>query len=377
MTTHSMVRKLLALGAVVVASCFCLPATAQSRFEFFGEIGNGPGSALGQFNAPSGLAFRQDAGSPAELYIADTLNNRIQRATFNPITGDPDFDLIAGPGSGMGEVMGPRGISVADVDGDALPDVVVADTGNRRVWVYPGLIIGQSRVIAGPGSGVGEVDGPQGVDGHGGGGAGGIVFVADTLNNRIQKATQNPGTLTFTWTQLEGPLALGPLNQPAGVFAQDTDANGGLDRLFVADTGNNRVLRAALDELTGDPDFDLLMGSGTGLGEVSLPGSIVVLVEDENTYFVADTGNNRVQVGVDNGNNINWEFVGGGAISMLAPGGLAVGDLTRDGRPDLVVADTGNNRLLLFAGVPEPSTMLLAAAAMAAASTLRRRQPRN
>lgn len=55
----------------------------------------------------------------------------------------------------------------------------------------------------------------------------------------------------------------------------------------------------------------------------------------------------------------------------MSPRGPAIGDFDGDALPDVFVADTGNNRILVFAGVPEPSTMLLVGMAMAGAGAFR------
>jgi DNA-binding beta-propeller fold protein YncE len=332
----------------------------------FGSFGSG----LGQFNSPSGLAIADlNRDGYLDVVVADTGNNRIQRINFNTPTGDPDFDLIAGPGSEVGKVSQPKGIDVDTQRGL----LFVADTGNNRIQRATfACCTGDPDfdLIAGSGSSLGQVNAPQGVAYDS---LNDILYIADTGNNRIQSASNILLVGDTDFDLFMGPGSnLGEVMSPNGISKGREDNDVEDEPVFIADTGNNRIQRATFDPLTGDPDFDLLMEPGTGLGQVTGPGSIVSLPAAGHNplnrpafIFVADTGNNRVQVGsVDSGNNINWQFVGGGSLSMLAPEGLAVGDINRDGRPDLLVADTGNNRLLLFAGVPEPSAAVLAGLAM-------------
>jgi hypothetical protein len=66
---------------------------------------------------------------------------------------------------------------------------------------------------------------------------------------------------------------------------------------------------------------------------------------------------------------MTWSIVadpGTGPGQVSSPRGLALADYTGDGRPDLIVADTGNNRIQVYAYVPEPSAMALVGMAAAA-----------
>lgn len=382
----------LALLTPCLLACGIEPALVHAadalRFEFSEEIGFGAGAGSGQFASPSGIAVGDvDRDGWPDVFVADTGNNRIQRINFNTPTGDPDFDLL------ITGLSAPKGIDVDTQRGL----VFVSDTGNNVVLhkdVRDGFLDGQ---VAEPGSGLGEVNAPHGLSvccggGGGGGGTPGSpetrqLFIADTGNNRIQKLslTLYPDNIQVHPEPLLMVRGTGPgqVESPAGVVGADFDRDGLADRLFVADTGNSRIQRVTFDPVTGDPDFDLLMGPGTDLGKVSNPPMIKLWWREvlpftvpETLIVVADTGNNRIQVGTDKGNNINWSFLAGpgtGPGQVMGPEGLAIGDINRDGRPDVLVADTGNNRLLLFAGVPEPSTLGLAAFAVSALAFRRRR----
>jgi hypothetical protein len=381
MTTNRQLCQYSVCALLALLAAAVRPGTALAlRFEFSEPIAFTPAHGLGQFHSPSGITIGDvDRDGWPDLFVADTGNNRILRVNFNTPTGDPDFELVAGG------LVAPKGLDVDSQRGL----LFISDTGNNVVLfkdVRDGAIDG---FVAGPGSGLGEVDAPHGLAVCCGGPAagGGIpgapetrqLFVADTGNHRIQELalTLFPDQiLVFPDPRLDVRYDLSRPG-PRGISAADLDGDGLTDQLLIADTGNNQVQRATIDPLTGAATLDVLMGPGNALGQVIVPSGLATLkveVEDEYTYYlVADTGNNRVQMGIDDGNNINWQFVGGGSISMLAPEGVAVGDINRDGRPDLVVADTGNHRLLLFAGVPEPSAVVLAAFSMTGLMLRRRR----
>jgi predicted membrane-bound mannosyltransferase/DNA-binding beta-propeller fold protein YncE len=112
-----------------------------------------------------------------EIYVADTWHHRVQEFTsdgefvtewgheeWNPETDDPTA------------FFGPRGIAV-----DALGNVYVADTGNKRVVVFDpdGAFLYQ---IGSAGSLPGQLDEPAGIAVS----DSGQVYVADTWNQRIQ-----------------------------------------------------------------------------------------------------------------------------------------------------------------------------------------------
>jgi hypothetical protein len=346
---------MLAAGAVPASAAF---------MQYLTDIGSGPGSAVGELNAPSGIAA---FSSPTErgIYISDTNNNRIQQFTFGPGGG---FSIFAGAtaGTAVGQVNQPRGVAV---DGDGA--VYVADTLNNRIQVNTGGTPADWSIIAGQGTAVGSVNAPRGLDAIGGASTG-VLYVADTLNNRLQTAT--PGSGTFTWTQVGGPgIALGQFSQPSSLDIADVDRDGNPDRLFVADTGNNRIQRATIDPITGDTNFDLLMFPGFSLGQVNAPQGVTVALRrlanphfppqsGTGLIFVADTGNNRIQMGVQSGGSIAWSLVAGpgsGPGQVLSPRDVALADFTGDGRRDLIVADTGNNRVQVYVFVPEPATFAL------------------
>jgi hypothetical protein len=388
------VRVAIALAIVLLIAS---ASRAQTGFQYLKEIGNGTGSALGQFDGPSSIAIGDiDRYGRPDIFVADTGNNRVQRITFSAITGDPDFDLIAGPGTDVGQVMQPKGIDVDSQRGL----LFVADTGNNRIQratFHPVTGDPDFDLIAGFGTQLGQVNAPEGVAFSGGGDGTDptqpdLVYIADTGNNRIQLGTRNAGSLIFDWRQLGGPgTDLGQFNQPSRIIDPGDDSEGTRDRppmsecekCIIADTGNNRIQRLTMNHVTGDLDFDLLNAPPGGW---SAPEGVAFIHRDsdnngvlepaEGAVFVGDTDNSRIQLSFDNG--LNWSLVAGpgsGHGQVMNPRGIVLGDLTGDGLPDLVVADTGNDRLLVFAGVPEPSTVALAVLALTALGSSRQRPP--
>ena len=147
----------------------------------------------------------------------------------------------------------------------------------------------------------------------------GNLYIADTGNNRIVKLDQSGNASAVS-------TGLFSLSRPAGVAL---DLNGDL---YIADAGNNRVLEIAA---AGGQAFVI---NTTGFS-LSNPSS--VSIDKSNTLYIADTGNNRI-VKLDQSGNAY--AVSTGLFSLSRPAGLAL-----DSNDDLYISDAGNNRVLEIA----------------------------
>jgi tripartite motif-containing protein 71 len=123
----------------------------------------------------------------------------------------------------------------------------------------------------------------------------GNVFVADTVNDRIQKFTNN-GTFIREWG-----IAGNGQNGPVGVAIDSSD------NVFVADTHNNRI-----QKFTNTGKFIRKWGdTGTDNGQFHLPGDVGI--DPKGNVFVADSGNDRIQKFTNTGKFIRkWSGNGGG-----------------------------------------------------------------
>ncbi|SCW80545.1 DNA-binding beta-propeller fold protein YncE [Paenibacillus tianmuensis] len=172
------------------------------------KSGGGAGSGPGEFNYPSGVAVDGDGN----VYVADSDNNRIQKLTA--ATGKwSDWKKSDGkPGSSLGEFNYPTGVAV-----DRSGNVYVADMKNHRIQkltAATGVWSEWKSGGGGSGSGLGGFDEPYhlAVDGNGN------VYVADSNNHRIQKLTAATGKWR-EWKRRGGGAGggLGEFYNPLGV----------------------------------------------------------------------------------------------------------------------------------------------------------------
>jgi sugar lactone lactonase YvrE len=200
----------------------------------------------------------------------------------------------------------------------------------------------------------------------------GKVFVADTNNNRVLRydsvAAMTSGASAeafFGQASVSGNGAATTPKEMSAPFGVAVDQNG---TLWVADSGNNRVLR--FDNAAAKPAFainaDGVLGQPdlstktvlTPPTQASMNGPRAVTVDANDTLWVTDFSNNRVlrfdgAAGVINGANADGVLgapsftVNFGGVTtqyaMNGPDGIAT-----DSSGHLWVADFNNSRVLRF-----------------------------
>lgn len=302
-------------------------------------------------NAPTGVTVGYDG----ILYVSDTDNNRV--LVFAPwnicdfykyyddvwcieedgyefsdyywpeftngmdadfVLGQPDFETNSVAATRATSLNQPMGL-VTDIN----DNLAVADYGNNRVLIYAWPFVN------------------------------GLA-----ANWVVGQVADEEGTIgDFTASEALDPPTAFSLNGPTSVTA-GTIGN----ELYVADTGNNRVLvyndeptDAIADAVIGQPDF---ISNTPDVGPDKLNSPTGLKMDAGNRLFVADTNNHRVLV-FDQGNPdgqadevfgqpdyvSNTPNNGGvSASSLFAPTGVAT-DATF---MDVYIADQGNNRVLQY-----------------------------
>jgi uncharacterized protein (TIGR03663 family) len=186
---------------------------------------------------------------------------------------------------------GPTGIAIA---GDGR--IAVADTANHRIVIYDAAGV-ELRSIGGLGSEPGRFYEPRGLAFD----SSGNLYVADTWNARIVKFDREL-TAVASWgsgdqelgdgrtaTITGGDAALNEAN-PLGFFGPRGVAVDAAGRVYIADTGNKRIV-------VTDSDGAYLYqfgGAGRAAGEFNEPTSPAI--GRDGRLYVADTWNGRVQI---------------------------------------------------------------------------------
>jgi uncharacterized protein (TIGR03663 family) len=184
-------------------------------------------------------------------------------------------------------------------------------------------VVPPARIVGEPGSAPGQLSEPRGlaVDGRGN------LYVADTKNNRIQVFDGNG---QFVRSFGASGSADGQLKEPGGV-AIDSDGS-----VIVADTWNHRIARFGAD--------GSWLGAFTDESRGFFGPRAVLIARD--WLYVADTGNKRIVRFDRQWKRVSdWGTSGNGPGQFVEPVGLAA-----DSAGNIYVADTGNHRLQVFDG---------------------------
>jgi DNA-binding beta-propeller fold protein YncE len=341
-----MLRRLFSLSVVIatvaglLTTALAPPASASDPLTFVQMIG------LPRLVAPEGVAVN----SGGDVYVTD-LNTTGLTTNDRLVKYDADghlLDVLAGPGPSTGNI--PTGV-VADPTG-----VAVAPSGNvyvleafsnsdNRVQEFDALgnyvtwwggynpTTGQKGTS---GSGNGEFNKPEGiaVDSLGN------VYVADTVNKRIQAFTSSGGWIS-SWCS-DGSLSCSASPQPSGIAVDSSDvvyiAGGGMIRRF--DTSGNFLSSWAVAGATGvaiDASDNVWVTVGNAIKEYDNLGSLLATygsgvlsgagalsVAPSGKVYVADTGNGRIQRFSSGGAaEMEWgEYPGAGVPDV--PTGIAV-----------------------------------------------------
>jgi DNA-binding beta-propeller fold protein YncE len=275
----------------------------------------------GQLIAPAGVAI----DSAGNVYVSDNGNNRVQKFTS---TGTY-LTQWGSAGSGAGQLLSPSGLAV-----DSTGDVYVADFGNGRIEKFDSS---GNYLTQFSSTGLSQRLVPQGVAV----GPQGNVYVADSGNNQIVVFGPTGEQVAVIGSAGSGPAQF---NNPQGI-AIDSAGN-----VYVADTNNFRIVK-----LTATGTYLTQWGvPGSGDGQFSYPNGVAV--DSAGNVYVADYGNGRNQKFTSSGDYLtqwgSWGFDDG---QFYWPQGIFVSGVAVDQAGNVYDADSGNNRVQVFA--PFSATM--------------------
>ncbi|MFE9296205.1 RICIN domain-containing protein [Streptomyces niveus] len=335
-----------------------------------GFKGDNEPAVSAQLNRPYGIAV----DSIGTVYFSDYVNNRLRK-----ITTDGKISTVAGAAVGYRGDDGPAASALLnaprEIAVDSAGTVYITDSANNRVRKI--TTDGTISTVAGTGTaGFGGDGGPAtkaqlnyplgvAVDSTG------ALYITDHRNSRIRKVTADGNISTVAGSGVAGFKGDGEPAVSAHLKTPYALAVDGMDELYIADAGNNRVRKVA-----SDGTISTVAGSGVAgfRGDDGLATSaqlnfpLGVVVDSTGTLYISDYNNNRVRKVAADGTISTVAGTGtagyGGddgpaaSAQLNKPFGLAV-----DCVDTLYIADHLNNRVRKIAsekmaGLPESGAVV-------------------
>lgn len=156
----------------------------------------------------------------------------------------------------------------------------------------------------------------------------GNTYYADTAHSIIYKVSN-----TGVTTQINCCASLSELSQPRGLALDNNND------LYIADTGNNRVI-----EINATQQVSLV---NTQLYYLSRPSGVTI--DSAGDIYIADTGNNRILEVAAGGQPA---IVNTGSYQLAGPTSIAV-----DPGGTLYISDNGNNRVVSVPASGSPAVL--------------------
>jgi sugar lactone lactonase YvrE len=253
-----------------------------------GYSGDRGPAAQAQLNTPQGLAV----DSAGNVYIADTLNNRVRR-----VDADGTITTVAGTGAagytGDGkpgpdaQLNLPTGLAIGFSDA-----LFISDTGNNVVRQVG--LDGAIHTVAGTGEAGYRGDAGSALDAvlHAPGGLAfdseGNLYIADTLNQRVRRVDVNQQIETVAGTGVPGYLG----DRRSGIFAElnfATNPLEGMGQGLAVDSQGDVLIADALNHRVRRLD---VTGIIITIAEMKTP--LGVAVDMRGLAYVADGDDNRV-----------------------------------------------------------------------------------
>jgi len=316
--------------------------TLQTTAGLFSSIGGWNAVALDPSNEPVQINVQGALTQTVFVSITDPVDLKWIGTNLYVLSGSSgtitEFDTNADVISALNVAASSSGFDV-----DAAGNVYVALTASNQVWkFFPTNSSFQADTNFGSGGFIGDTNGATGVN-NGQFNApfdvavspdGRTISVSDSGNNRIQQFSATNGSFIVSFGT-NGNL----VGQFSNLKGLTYDSAG---TLYVVDSGNDRIVLAQDSVVMG-----VTGTNGTALGQFTSPVNVSI---DERGVYVADTGNNRVQ---------KFNLLPNGQLFSITPANIGYAVSTNLNAPAAVaavdsltnetfyVADTGNNRIVL------------------------------
>ena len=297
---------------------------------------------------PSQLAIADiDGDGKPDLVLVNSLTNSVSiflnTSTAGFSTFAPPVDIPTGPG--------PYAVAIGDLDGDGKPDVVVTNYGGgagntatilrNKSTAHIVSFSPQANITTGTGPQgvvIGDLDGDGKPD----------VAVANSNSNNVMvfHNTSPGGTITFA-----APVNLTAANNPGSLCIGDIDGDGKPDLAVTNLNSNNISVFRNTFPSPGTVSFSVGVfftaggqPSSVSIGDLDNDGkpdlAVANLAGNSVTLF-----RNTASLGVINPSSL---FNNGTISTGTQPNSVSIGDIDGDGKPDLVVANSGSNTISVF-----------------------------
>lgn len=287
------------------------PTPATSQYQYLQEWGT-PGSGVGQFNNPWGIAVH---ATEDKVYVSDAMNHRIQVFSKNGafITslgsyGTCEVQFINPYGIALNEKLGR--VYISEKNGHRI-QIITEDGEYFTFWGNDFWFLNLGEI---------SIDSTTG-----------DVYTADTGHNRIQVFDQD-GNFLREW---------GSLGTGDGQFQSpiDVEFDQNSKKVYVSDQQNNRI------QVFNEKGWYITQFGIYGSDNGQLNGPTGIALNSSGYLFVVDQGNSRIQVFSPDGKYVTgWGSDGSGDYQFDTPCGIDI-DPTTD---FVYVGDSGNNRVIVF-----------------------------
>jgi len=312
--------------------------------------GDGGSATSARVAYPYGVA----ADSNGNLYIADTVNERIRKVNasgiISTVAGSGGLGFAGDRGSAtLAQLRTPEGVAV-----DSNGNLYISDAGNNRIrLVTPdGIIttlVGGGLNDGGPAV-FGLLNLPSGVVRDNAGN----TYIAENYNNRVREVSASGVITTIAGTGASGfsgdlgPATTAQLNAPEGL-ALDGSGN-----LYIADGNNHRVRKldtsGNISTVAGNGTCCAFNGDGAAATSADIGTPYGLAVDSSGNLYLSDITNNIVRR-VDTSGNIST-VAGNGTSGFSGDGGQATlarlsgpYGITVDATGNLYIADRNNQRV--------------------------------